>query len=280
MYDSQMFDKIKQALTKSTAGENSRYKDIIKLEPGNVYTVRLIPNINSPEHSLYKYYTHAWESYATGKYVSTVSPTTWGDKDPIAEAKFSMMKHGTEDEKKKAESIIRRENWLANVYVINDPTKPENNRQCKLLRFGRQLHKIFMSAIDGEDSSEFGSRIFDLSGEGCNLKIKVESQGEYPTYVSSRFSSPSKIEGLTDDMIKSIYEKAISLDKVFTVKTYDELKDTLNEHFHCNKSKAVNSMSAETIIKAESVSPISNASDSTDPLDDDKVKSLLEGLNG
>jgi hypothetical protein len=68
-----------------------------------------------------------------------------------------------------------------------------------MLRFGKQIHKIVMEAVEGDDSDEFGARIFDLSENGCNFKVKAERQGEYPTYVSSRFASPSKLKGLTKD---------------------------------------------------------------------------------
>ena len=279
-----MFDKIKSAMTKGNTN-NSKYKDIIKLEPGNVYTVRLIPNVKSPEKTLYKYYTHAWESFATGNYISAISPTTWGQRDPIAEARYTMSKHGSDEEKGKASKIIRRENWLANVYVVNDPKTPENNKQVKLLRFGRQLHKIILSAIDGEDSQEFGSRIFDLSPNGCNFKIKAESQGEYPTYVSSRFSAPSKIEGLPDELIESIYQKANDLESVFPAKSYDELKSILEEHIYCNKLSPSSPLSNSNVDAVETVASRENTtahapSNNIDPLDDDKVKSLLEGLNG
>jgi len=278
-YTNSMFDKIKSAMTsQNNQGGNSRYKDILKTEVGNVYTVRLIPNIEAPEKTFFHYFTHAWESFATGQYMSQVSPQTWNQKDPIAEARFSLGKHGTDEEKAKASKIMRRENWLVNVYVVNDPAHPENNGKTKLLRYGKQLHKIITDAITGEDSDEFGARVFDLSENGCNLKIKVERQGEYPTYVSSRFASPTSIDGLDEDGINQLLENASDLESVFPVKSYDELKEVLDEHFHCRSTSPEAAPAAPAApAPAPKPAPVSVGS-SSDPLDDDKVKELLEGL--
>jgi hypothetical protein len=271
-----MFAQIKSALTKEPE-QNNRYRDILKCEVGNVYTVRILPNLEDPKDTFFHYYTHAWESFSTGQFMSHVSPQTWGDKDPIAETRYTLYKHGTEEEKAKASKVIRRENWLANIYVINDPKNPDNNGKVKLLRFGKQLHKIITEAIDGEDADEFGARIFDLSENGCSLKIKVERQGDYPTYVSSRFSSPTKIKGMDDDRTEEILGSKIALDTVFPVKTYDELKKVLDEHFHCKVPTVDDGWKPEETTSTQEDKPDTTKS-GDDPLDDDKVKELLEGL--
>ena len=274
-----MFAQIKSAMSQQT-NKNNKYRDILKLEVGNVYSLRLVPNTADPSKTFFHYYSHAWESFATGQYMSQVSPQTWGDKDPIAETRYSLSKHGTDEEKAKASKIIRRENWLANVYVVSDPTNSENEGQVKLLRFGKQIHKIIMDAIEGDDADEFGVKIFDLSPGGCNFKVKVERQGDYPTYVSSRFAGPSKIPGLEDESsINEVLESVHDLESVFSVKSYDELKEVLNEHFYCresNTSEVDNAWEPEP--KKTDATPKSEKLDDVDPLNDDKVKELLAGL--
>jgi hypothetical protein len=282
-----MFDKIRTTLSKSSdQSGNSKYRDILKLQVGNVYTVRFVPDINNPEKTFYRYITHSWESFSTGNFISNVSPQTWGKRDPIAEVKFSLSKHGTPEEQERAGKILRRENWLANVYVVNDPTNPDNNGQVKLLRYGRQLHKIILAAVEGEDSDEFGAKVFDLSENGCNLKIKVERQGDFPTYVSSRFAGASKIKGMTDDGVTEVYDGITDLESVFPAKDYDDLKQVLNEHFYCKDSTddvwnpeegSTTSDDGTSSTKSDG-GTTSTKSDDVDPLDDDKVKELLDGL--
>ena len=283
-YTTSMFDKIKSAMAKSDSPQG-KYRDIMKFEPGNVYTVRIVPNLENPEKTFFRYYTYAWESFSTGQYISNVSPQTWGKKDPVAETRYSLGKHGTPEEQEKASKVIRREQMLANIYVINDPSNPENEGQVKLLRFGKQLNKIIMEAIEGDDSDEFGERIFDLSENGCNLKIKCERQGDFPTYVSSRFASPSKIKGMTSDNMKEVHLKVTDLESVFPVKSYEELQQVLNEHFHCRDNTVDNAWNPEDgneqdVNENSSGEGAHDKSGNVDPLDDDKVKELLEGLDG
>jgi len=282
-YTSSMFDQIKNALNKDQNQNAGKYREIIKLAPGNTYTVRLIPNCEDPSKTFFHYYTTGWESFSTGRYLSNISPNTWGEKDPILDARMALSKHGTDEEKEKSKKIIRTERWLANVFVVNDPTTPDNNGKIKLLRYGKQLHKIIMDAIEGDDSDEYGAKIFDLSEEGCNLKIKCERQGDYPTYVSSRFAAPSKLTG-TDDP-NSLYTEIHDLETIFPAKSYEELKEVLNEHFYCNKANnGDDDWTPETKPEPETKpgNPVSKQADEVvndvDPLDDTKVKELLDGL--
>jgi hypothetical protein len=243
-----MFESIKGALTKNNSeGGASKIKDYLRTEVGNTYTVRLLPNVKDPSKTFFHYYSYGWNSLTTGQLVTAISPTTWNQRDPIAEERFRILRNGTEAEKTKALAIKRRENWMVNVYVVNDPVNAENNNKVKIVRFGRQLHKIIMDAIEGEEAADLGPRIFDLSPKGCNLKIKVEKQGDYPTYVSSKFAIPKEIEGLDEDSYKKIYNSAFDLESYVSVKSYDDLKVLLDTHYHGTKDVDEDTSEAATI---------------------------------
>ena len=142
-----------------------------------------------------------------------------------------------------------------------------------------------MEAIEGEDADEFGERIFDLTKNGCSLKVKVEEQGGYPTYVSSRFAAPTSLTGITADTVKDVYDKIYDLETVFPVKSYDELTTMLNEHYHGVDGSAPELPSTEkTSTKAEeeddlNFDDVETSSKSSEPVDDDKVKELLDSLD-
>lgn len=242
-YNTSMFQSIKDALSKPEAS-NGTYNEIMKTTPGNTYTVRLLPAANDPKNTFFEYITHGWESFATGQYVQAMSPQTFGDRDPIAEERFRILRTGSEDEKEKVKAIKKIIKYLVNVYVVDDSSNPENNGKVKLLRYGKQLQKIILDAISGDDSDEFGPRIFDLGPEGVNFKIKCESQGDFPTYVSSRFTSSPKLK-LSDGERDEIYKNTFDLTKVFSVKSYDELKQMFNEHYLC-KTDSVSDVVAQT----------------------------------
>ena len=280
-----MFESIKGAL--KTKESQSNFRDILRFEVGKTYNLRILPNVKAPEKTFFHYYNHAWESFSTGQFLSEVSPSTWGERDPISEARFSILKHGTEEDKQKAQKITRRENWLANVYVVDDPTNPENNGEVKIMRFGRQLHKIIMEAIEGEDAEVFGPKIFDLSKDGISFKVKCERQGDFPTYVSSKFGpTASKIPGLDDAAQEEVYNSIHDLETVFPVKSYDDLKLVLNEHYYGKvggEEEAAAQPEEEDDVPYDDVpaKPVKakKQEKTDDPLDDDKVKELLEGLN-
>ena len=276
-----MFASIKDSLAKPTQSSSST-SNILRLKTGNTYTVRLLPYTSEPSKTFFHYFSHGWVSEATGQFQSSISPQTWGERDPIAEARFRIMRSGSEEEKEKAKALTRREQWLINVYVIKDPDNPENEGKVKILRFGKQLHKIIMEAIEGDDAEEFGEKIFSYPS-GCNLRIKVEEQGGYPSYVTSRFASPSEISGVTEDSVGKLYEQAFELDKVYPVKSYDELVTMLNEHYYGKDEEPT-----PEPIKATSSPNIDDDDDldfgdddisSKENVDSDKVKELLDTLD-
>lgn len=284
-FTSSMFDSIKSALTKSTetTTTNTKYKDLLKTTPGNTYVVRLLPNIKDPNKTFFNYYSYGWNSFSTGQFVSCISPATWGQRDPISEEFFRIRRNGTEEEKEKSKALNRRESWMVNVYVVNDPVTPENNGTIKVLRYGRQIDKIIKDAIEGEESADFGPRIFDLSPNGCNLRIKVEKQGDYPTYVSTKFALPKEIEGLAPSDYESVYSGIHDLETYVSSKSYNELVEMLKEHYHCSVDVAEEETAPAPVAKtpvavAPKMTPKPVKETATVSVDDDTLDELLKGL--
>lgn len=274
-FNSTMFQSIKDALVSDSKQNNNNYSEIMSCRPGNTYTVRLLPYTPNPVKTFFHYYNHGWVSYATGQYVQNLSPQTFGERDPIAEERYKVLRTGSEEEKERMQAVKRLEKWLVNVYVIDDPTKPDNNGKVKMLRYGKQLHKIITEAIEGEDAEEFGPRIFDLGSEGVSLKIKVEDQGGYPTYVSSRFTTAGKIE-VSEDEQKKLYDNVFNLEEVFTLKSYDELKQMLTEHYYCKVEEEAVAVNTQPVTNTVSEPVVASAveEDTTESDIDDLLKDL------
>jgi len=134
----------------------------------------LVPNQHAPKESIFHYFNHGWNSNATGKYVTALCPTTFGDTCPIDAYYLKTYRKGTDEEKEASKVLSRKENWMVNVYVISDPSNPENEGKVKILRYGRELDKVITSATEGDDVGEIGvERAFDVV-EGCTLRIKCE----------------------------------------------------------------------------------------------------------
>jgi hypothetical protein len=236
-YTTSLFESIKDAINKNNnTSTESSFKDFMKLEIDKTYIVRLVPLVTNPERTFFHYYSHIWKSISTNNIVSVLCPNTYGEKCPIDEYRSKVYASKNDAEIEKIRPIKRNENWLVNVLVVKDPTNPENQGKVKILRYGKQLAKIIDSAITGDDSDEFGAKVFDLSESGCNLKIKVEkNEGGYATYVGSKFMSPSKVDGI--DNIDEVYNSANDLDAIFDHKSYDDIKKLLNTHFLGNNDQ-------------------------------------------
>lgn len=280
-FNANMFQSIKAALSKNEEKATpGLYNEILKTVPGNTYTVRLLPFAKDPSKTFFHYYIHGWTSFSTGQYVQAVSPQTFNERDPISEERFRVLRTGTETEKEKMQAVRRTEKWLVNVYVVEDPTNPENNGTVKMLRYGKQLQKIIMEAIEGEDAEEFGPRIFDLGPEGVNLKVKVEQQGDYPTYVSSRFTSAGKLS-LSDEDKEKIYKNTFNLEEVFTIKTYDELKQMIDEHIYVSTESSKSDIAPTTrpspvsVTASHVAAPVAPVAESTI---EDEINELLKDL--
>lgn len=234
-----MFEAIKQSLSsdKKEGNGNGLYKEIMKFSAGNTYQVRLVPNPNSPKETIFHYYNHGWNSNATGKYVTALCPTTFGDTCPIDAYYLKTYRTGTESEKEAARVLSRKEAWMVNVYVISDPETPENEGKVKILRYGKELAKIIESALEGDDASEFGvEKVFDVIN-GSTLRIKCESRTgagrgnkQMVTYASSKFLSPSSLD-LDESDVEKIYESVHDLKAVNKQTTPAEMQRLLDEHF-------------------------------------------------
>lgn len=278
-----MFDSIKSALAADNDSNKSAIGDILKTPPGNTFTVRLLPYGKDPSKTFFHYYQHGWNSFATGQYTSAISLQSFGERDPIAEERYKILRTGTEEEKEKAKAIMRSEKWLVNVYVVNDPVNPENNGKVKMLRYGKQIHNIIMDAIEGEDAADLGPRIFDLGPNGVSFRVKVEKQGDYPTYVSSKFAMPGAIDGLDEEDHKSIYDGVFDLSSVFPVKSANELKTMMDEHYFVRDSSSnVNAVTEQVVVDTpiESVpTPEPVVESKKDDDEDEVLKELLDGLD-
>ena len=284
-YTNNLFESIKEALNKKSTTENSSYKDILKLEIGNTYVVRLVPNVENPERTLYHYYNHIWKSVLTNQLVSTLCPTTYGERCPIDEYRSKVYQTKDEAKIKEINPIRRDEKWLANVYVVKDPTNPDNQGQVKILRFGKQIYNIIDQAMSGDDAEEFGARIFDLSDKGCNLRIKVdENQGGYANYTTSKFMSPSALEGAPN--VDEIYAACKNLESLQEHKSCEDIQKLLKVHFLGEEeAPVVNNYDLEdeeeayvAPIKATKVSSEDEDHDDTTSTKEAQIEDILKDL--
>jgi hypothetical protein len=270
-YNASMFDKIKDALKKTEKTSGGSFSNLMRFPAGHTYTIRLIPNVENVDDTFFHHWLNQWSSKKDGSFVSAISLKTFEERDPINEARWKLYKEWKATEPSKDDKfenpIKEKEAWLVNAYWVDNPSNPELNGKVQILNMGPQLKKIVDTAMIGEDADEFGAAIFDLSKDGCDFKIKAEEQGIYTTYISSRFSSKSKLD-LSDEEIEAIYENVHDLKQIYAVKTVDELQALLDDHFYCGESEVVNKTEKKPLQKKEVSKPKTPVVEDEDVNDD------------
>ena len=269
-----MFEKVQKALKKTERVGNAAYMNIMKFPAGHTYTVRLVPNVDNVDDTFFHHYMNQWTSKKDGSFVSVISLKTFNERDPITEARWKLYKAWKDtdpDKDEKFENPIKeKEQWYVNIYVVDDPSNPENNGKVKILAMGPQLKAIVDDAMTGDSSDEFGISIFDLSKDGCDFKIKADEQGIFTTYVKSRFSTKTSLD-LSDEEIDEVYANMHDLKQVNSVRTHEELEKLLNEHFYCD-GEPVQKEQRKPLPKVDKTKPVTSSKTKTKvsvPVDDD-----------
>lgn len=273
-------------LYKPTAddGKDGTYKAII----------RFVPNPANPRNSLVKKYVH-WLTNANGDGKMVDSPSTVGEKCPIADVFFKLRKSDSAVDRKMSDKLKRREQYFALVKVIKDPQNPDLEGQYKIFKFGYKIKE----KIDEELKPAFGepTQVFDLFA-GKNFELIITRQGDFNNYDKSKFSSStsaidmggSPAERTKEVMasIKSELDAAPSLEpyeyKAWDEETRDFVNSILRNYLNpgdsmdsviskpaakrpAAKTESVTESASDFEFPSEMVSSPSGASDSDD-LDD------------
>ena len=147
--------------------------------------IRFVPNIANPRNSLVKKYVH-WLTNANGDGRIVDSPSTVGEKCPIAEAFFKLRKSDSAVDRKMSEKLKRREQYFSLVKIIKDPQNPDLEGTYKIFKFGYKIKE----KIEEETKPAFGepTQIFDLF-KGKNFELVITRQNDFNNYDKSKFAS-------------------------------------------------------------------------------------------
>ena len=276
------FDKLTKALEENLNPEDSKkqnkYQDERLWKPeldktGNGYAVlRFLPATSGEDMPWVRLWSHAFQGPG-GWYIEN-SLTTLGHKDPVSEENTRLWNTGVESDKGIARNRKRKLSYYANVYVVSDPTHPENEGQIKLFKFGKKIFDKITEAMQPAFEDETPINPFDF-WKGANFKLKIRKVDGFWNYDKSEFEGVSAIAD-NDDNIKAIWEKQYPLKpflETSNFKSYEELKEKLNRVITGTKStdtvENVDLPSTSTgTVKSQDSAPIASAtSESDDTLD-------------
>jgi len=196
---------------------------------GNGFAIiRFLPPVDGEDVPWVKMYNHAFQG--TGGWYIENSLTTLGQKDPVGELNNQLWNSGLESDKDLARVRKRKLTYIANVYIVSDPSNPQNEGKVFLYKFGTKLFEKIQEAMKPEFNDEEPINPFDF-WKGANFRIKIRKVGGYTNYDKSEFDSASPLfdDDAKMEKIWKAQHALLPLVDASNFKTYEELKTRLYE---------------------------------------------------
>lgn len=166
-----------------------------------------------------KFYNHNFNYMLDGvkKYWIRNCVNTFGyDREcPICKKNQEYWNSSFESDKAIASQRKRKLNFIANILVVKNPAKPEDEGKVFVYQFGQKIYdkikdKMFpsdeMKALGEGSYDEYVP--FDLY-DGADFKLVQVKQGEFPNYDKSEFNKQKPVG--SDKVIDAIMAQTISL---------------------------------------------------------------------
>lgn len=195
---------------------------------GNGYAViRFLPEPSGETVPFVRVWDHGFQGPG-GWYIEN-SLTTIGSKDPVSEYNSMLWNSGLESNKEKARKQKRRLSFISNIYVVKDPSHPENEGKVFLYKYGKKIFDKLNEAMNPQFEDESPVNPFDL-WEGADFKLKIRNVEGYRNYDKSELDVSSPLSE-DDEKLESIWKSEYSLVEFVDAKnfkTFEELQTKLN----------------------------------------------------
>lgn len=228
------FDKLTQSLNKlnqKSQGQNGPDERFWKPEvdkAGNGYAViRFLPESEGEDVPFQRMWDHGFQGPG-GWYIEN-SLTTLGQKDPVSEYNSMLWNSGIDSNKDKARKQKRRLGFISNIYIVKDPSNPENEGKVFLYKYGKKIFDKLNEAMNPQFEDEKPVNPFDL-WEGADFKLKIRNVEGYRNYDKSELDIPAPLfdeDGELESVWKSQYSLVEFVDPS-NFKTFEELQAKLN----------------------------------------------------
>ena len=154
--------------------------------------------------------------------------TTVGQKDPVSEHNRELWNSGNETDKDVVRKQKRKLSYYANIYVVKDPTNPQNEGGVFLYKFGKKIFDKVMAAMQPEFEDEDAINPFDF-WQGANFKLKIRKVDGYWNYDKSEFDAVAPLIE-DDEALEALWKKEYSLTALTAsdqFKAYSDLEKRL-----------------------------------------------------
>ena len=228
------FDKLTKEVEKlSSNNQQNRNEDDRYWKPetdkaGNGYAViRFLPAPQGEDVPFVRIWNHGFQGPG-GWYIEN-SLTTIGQQDPVGEHNSKLWNSGNESDKDIVRKQKRRLTYISNIYVVSDPSNPQNEGKVFLYKYGKKIFDKINEQMNPTFQDETAVNPFDL-WEGANFKMKIRQVEGYRNYDKSDFAPTSPLGGFDDAKLEEIWKSQHSL-KEFTdpanFKSYEQLEEAM-----------------------------------------------------
>jgi hypothetical protein len=242
-------DKLTEELSKLTdkgprRDDDGFWKPEVDKSGNGSAIIRFLPSPDS-DVPFVRIWDHGFQG--PGGWFIEKSLTTINQNCPISEYNSMLWNSGTEADKTFVRTKTKRRlSFISNIVVIKDPSRPENEGQVFLYKFGKKIFDKINDAAMPEFDDEEKVDAFSL-GEGANFRLKIRNVEGYRNYDKSEFDSPSE---LPEDDLEGIYNQLKPLQELVdpkNFKSYDELKTKLYRVLALGGGETANTITADEL---------------------------------
>jgi hypothetical protein len=228
-------DNLVAELEKVSSGGNKYQDDRFWSVPMDEKTgngtalIRFLPAGKNDKLPWVTVYSHSFQGPG-GWYIEN-SLTTIGKADPCGEVNQELWATGIEANKEVVRKRKRKQQYIANIYVISDPKNPQNEGKIMLFKFGKKIFEKIQEAMKPVFEGDKAVDPFDF-WQGANFRLKIKKVEGYPNYDNSSFEAQSPLFDGNDEKLEKVWNSLYTLSE-FTdpknFKSYDELKARLDK---------------------------------------------------
>ena len=191
----------------ASAGQNNYYK-FWDMTAGSTATIRFLPDANQDNPFGFLVEKSMHNLKINGEHRTVPCLKMYGEECPICKVSAA---YYSKDDKVLGKQYYRKKQHLAQALVVKDPfpkdpeTDENSEGKVKLISINYSIFQIIKNAIE---QGELDQLPHDYIG-GANFIIQKDQNGEYPSYVLSKFSRKST--DLPEALINELKGKLVDL---------------------------------------------------------------------
>lgn len=254
--------------------------------------IRFLPAVDGEDIPWVRIFSHGFKG-PKGQWYIENCPTTIGGKCPACERNTELWNSGVDANKDIARKRKRRLQYVSNVYIVSDPSNPENEGKVFLYKYGTKIFTKLMDAMDPEFEDEKAINPFCF-WEGADFKIKIRRVKGFVNYDKSEFAAQAQFLDANEEALEALYGQQHPLQPFIATGEFKEYKallsrvQTVLESVDTLQSSAADaadeaagaeetSADVDAAIRQEAAEPVIVASDEDDG-DTATAKSYFENL--